>query len=61
MHFAQGVHQVNLVQSDEENSDQEEEGEVKDDDSSYIPDPHKISGHNNNDNQNDNDTDDLHE
>ena len=53
MHFAQGIHHVNLAQSDEENSDQEE-GEVKDDDPSYIPDPDEISDRNN-------DTDDLYE
>ena len=54
MHFAQGIHHLNLAQSDEENSDQEEEGEVKDDDPSYIPDPDEISDRNNN-------TDDLYE
>ena len=54
MHFAQGIHHLNLAQSDEENSDQEEEGEVKDDGPSYIPDPDEISDCNNN-------TDDLYE
>lgn len=62
MHFAQGVHHVDPGSERRvKNSDQEEEGKVKDDDPSYVPDPDEISGCDNNDDQNDYDTDDLYE